>query len=1109
MTYQHFKALRKMTGLLALGWAGLAATSISLEAQAILVSNTALSFKTGLGQDPAVQTLIVGSSGPVFTLQVVTTTTTGGSWLQYSSDSGITPANLKVTPQTSNLQAGTYQGQIQISAAGASNSPLTINVTVTVGSAATSALTAAPAVLNFSAQLNGNPPPVQAITVNSADPSVGFTVNVSTGGAGPQWLQVAPVSGNTPQVLNVSVSAQGLTGGSYIGTINIVPNSQGPAVNVIVNLSVNALPTLIVSPAGGFQFYFQAGTTAVPAPQGLTLSTASGTLSMGLQVATGNNLPWLAIGQTQAIVGTSPIQIPISISPIVSTFAPGVYLGSITITAPGATNPQIAISVSLQVSALPLISLGNFLQTFDFRAGLPPPPPQNVQIGVSSGQLPYSATPMLTPGLNWLTITPDTGTLPASFAVAVDATGLSTGTYSGQIRVDSPGAANSPLTFPVNLSVAANGLIVANPGQLAYNFQIGTANPVSQTLAVGTTGGTTHFDIQTLTNNCGLNWISVTPLSGIAPSSVQVSVSSAGMNVPGQCTGRIGIVNQTGVQTLVPISLKVSADPLLNVTPPIMTFTGPTAGALPVAQTIQLSSTDPNNQLFYSTAVSTVNGGSWLTLASNASGQTPATLPVVVNQGALAPGSYTGVVEVRPVGLAPVKVAVTMVVTSNISIGVSPPSISFVTVAGISPGPVVLTVSSLGGSLPFSANANSSTSWLNVTPTSGTTTGQLIVSANTLGLAPGAYTGSITISSFQASNPLLTVPVSLTVGQPQSLAVTPMTLSFSYLNGDPAPPSQTINLSPSSGTVDFKATAEVSGSVPWLKATPGAGTAPARITVTVDPTGLAPTLYSGTITILTAGLPPVVVPVSFSISGPPVPSLSSVLNAGSLLDGPIAPGEIVVLAGANTGPSGDPVVAQLNADGTLPLAIGDTQVLFDTLIAPILSVQTNQVTVIVPYELAGQPSTLIQVKRKSVYSNPLQIPITATVPGVFTANVPATKVGMIMNADGTPNSVDHPALANTTLTVYYTGDGQTDPPRTTNSVTPTGPPFPAPIQLLTATLGGTAASVTLYGPVPGKFAGLSTAAITVPSGLGPGPQPLFLISGSTPSQGGLMVYVSN
>ena len=453
------------------------------------------------------------------------------------------------------------------------------------------------------------------------------------------------------------------------------------------------------------------------------------------------------------------------------------------------------------------------------------------------------------------------------------------------------------------------------------------------------------------------------------------------------------------------------------------------------------------------------------------------------------------------------RVAVSLLVTSNISLGVSPPSMAFVTAAGLNPGPQVLNIISQGGALPFFVTAQSGVNWLSVTPTTGTTPAQLIVSANVTGLSPGNYDGTITVASNQASNPTLTVPVSLVVGQPQSLTVTPLALTFSSVIGEPAPASQTIKLIPSAATVSFKASAEVAGSVPWLKVTPGAGTAPVELTVVVDPTNLDPAVYTGTLTVTPVGLPQVVIAVSYQVAPPPLPAVTSAVNAASLLDGALAPGEIVIVRGSNTGFSGPAVVVTPNADGSLPLTVGDTQVLFDTTLAPILAVENKQVTVVVPYEVAGQPSTLIQVKRKSVYSNLLQIPVAPAALGVFTSKLVVANTGVILNADGSLNSETNPAPVGTDVRVFYTGDGQTTPPTATNSVNAANPFTPA--LLLTATLGGATASVTSFGPLPGSFAGVSTATVTVPALLGPGAQPLFLLADTTQSQGGVFVYVSN
>lgn len=1070
-----------------------------------------MSFQSGLGQTATPQTLTILSSPTPVTVQVAATTSNGGQWLQFLADSGVTPVNLSVAPASSTLSAGTYQGDLTITALGASNSPLIVHVTLTVAGSGPTQLTATPATLNFASQLNGAAPPSQAVTIGSSTgSSVGFTVNIVNANTTAQWLSVAPAGGNTPQVLNFTVNPNGLTGGQYTATVNATPNAPGASsTSIQVNYSLSTLPTLNYSPARGFQFLFQAGTQALPSPQALTLSTTSGTVTVGLQATTDSGVPWLVLGQTQAVVGTTPQQIPIILSPVVASLPAGSYSGAVILTAPGATNPSVALAVNLLISSTPLMVPGNTPTTFQFRAGYPPPQAQNMQIGVSSGQLPFNASVQLPPGENWLSVAPTSGALPNTLVISVNATGLQSGNYSGLVVVDSPGAANSPYTFPVTLSVSANGLISVTPDQMVFNYQIGMASPPTQQLTIGTTGGTAHFDLQAQTNTCGPSWLSVTPTSGTAPTKVQVSINAAGQAIPQPCSGRIVIVGQNGAQTIVPVTMIVSTTPLLNLTPPVLAFTGPTSGAAPPNQFIDLSSSDPNTPINYTTQIVTNNGGKWLTVPDKASGQTPAHIPVFAVQGNLLPGTYSGFIQIQPVGLPSIQVPVTMVVTSNINMGVAPPSISFTTSSGVNPTPQILIVSSQGGTLPVAVAQNSANNWLRVTPLSGTTPLQLIISAETTGLPPANYDGTITVSSSQAANQAIAVPVTLSVGPPQSLTTSPAAVNFTYALGDPQPAAIPLTLTPKNGTLAYTATAAIRGSGNWLTVSPNSGTAPDTLQVMVDPTNLAPAVYTGSITINAPGIPPTVVIVTLTITGPPQPSLVQVLNAASQLDGPVAPGEVILLTGSSFSPSADLVLGASNADGTLPTAIGDTTVLFDTTPAPILAAQANKLWVVAPYEI-NQPATIIQVKRKSVGSNPVQIPTAPTAPGIFNSNIPLANVGVILNADGTPNSAANPAPANTNITIYYTGEGQTSPPSTTGSITPplSGNP-PTATFPLSATIGGQLVGIPSYGPAPGQFAGLSMASLTVPAGTGGGAQPVTITSNGVTSAAPVFVYIGN
>jgi uncharacterized protein (TIGR03437 family) len=105
---------------------------------------------------------------------------------------------------------------------------------------------------------------------------------------------------------------------------------------------------------------------------------------------------------------------------------------------------------------------------------------------------------------------------------------------------------------------------------------------------------------------------------------------------------------------------------------------------------------------------------------------------------------------------------------------------------GSQPANQSLVIASSGAALAFSAASNTATggNWLSVAPTSGTTSASLTVSVNATGLAVGAYNGSITITSGNAGNSPLTVPVALTVTLPPP-AITSLAPSSATAGGPP------------------------------------------------------------------------------------------------------------------------------------------------------------------------------------------------------------------------------------------------------------------------------------------------------------------------------------
>jgi len=93
--------------------------------------------------------------------------------------------------------------------------------------------------------------------------------------------------------------------------------------------------------------------------------------------------------------------------------------------------------------------------------------------------------------------------------------------------------------------------------------------------------------------------------------------------------------------------------------------------------------------------------------------------------------------------------------------------------------------------------------------------------------------------------------VSVTVNAPPStLKATPTALTFNYQIGTPAPAAQAVSVTASPAALLFDTS--VSGAA-WLSATATGVTTPATVNVAVNPSGLQPGSYAGTVTITSTG----------------------------------------------------------------------------------------------------------------------------------------------------------------------------------------------------------------------------------------------------------------
>jgi hypothetical protein len=133
-----------------------------------------------------------------------------------------------------------------------------------------------------------------------------------------------------------------------------------------------------------------------------------------------------------------------------------------------------------------------------------------------------------------------------------------------------------------------------------------------------------------------------------------------------------------------------------------------------------------------------------------------------------------------------------------------------------------------------------------------------------------------------------------------------------------------------------------------------------------------------------------------------------VRNAASFLGSAVAPGELMTLFGPGIGPL-TPLGLVIGPSGLVETQLGGTQVLFDGVAAPVIYTSKNQISVAVPYSVAGKAITSVQILFQGSVLGQVTVPVAATAPGIFTADQTGAHGGAILNQDTTPNTVSNPA----------------------------------------------------------------------------------------------------
>jgi len=313
----------------------------------------------------------------------------------------------------------------------------------------------------FEYKIDDPPPNPQSLFIEAGEERFPFTVSASSSG----WLSVNPTRGTVPQGVAIRADPQGLSPGSYVGSIRVdsadapnTPQVLQVALNVRSGASFEVRPTTL-------SFHHQIGGEQ-PAPLRLLVAASAAVSFKALA-----SEQWLTVTPD---FGTAPATLTVAVN--TAGLVSGTYRTTIVITVVGVTQGSQTVPVTVEVTPGPVLAAGPATLSFSASGGQDSPP-QGITISNSgAGSLRWAAAAATSSGGNWLEVTPASGSGNATLQVLVRAASLEEGVYQGTITITAAGAANSPAAIRVTLAVGLPLLLssegVVNAASFARNLPV-------------------------------------------------------------------------------------------------------------------------------------------------------------------------------------------------------------------------------------------------------------------------------------------------------------------------------------------------------------------------------------------------------------------------------------------------------------------------------------------------------------------------------------------------------------------------------------------------------------------------------------------------------------
>ena len=142
-------------------------------------------------------------------------------------------------------------------------------------------------------------------------------------------------------------------------------------------------------------------------------------------------------------------------------------------------------------------------------------------------------------------------------------------------------------------------------------------------------------------------------------------------------------------------------------------------------------------------------------------------------------------------------------------------------------------------------------------------------------------------------------------------------------------------------------------------------------------------------------------------------------------------------------------------------------------------------------------------------SDAVDLPIQATRPGVFALDQSGSGQAAALNQNGSVNDAANPVPRGSTIAIFLTRGGETNPPAIDGGITPLPPPFHNVSANVQVEIGGVQATTVFAGAAPALVFGAVQINKTIPANVQPGGAvPVRIQIGPAVSQNGITVAVS-